>query len=94
MSVCVTDDVVLPWYFSFVLDVMWDLSADIARVFKLTRGSLSPVGTDDGGCEMVTSKSCSLAMGGLICFPGGKRQIITSAGCLVGASGINPVVVP
>ena len=35
--ICVTDLVVLPLYFSF-MDMMCDLSANIARVFK----SLSP----------------------------------------------------
>ena len=33
VSVCVADDVILPWYFSF-MDVMCDLSANIAGVFK------------------------------------------------------------
>ena len=53
----ITDDVVLPWYFSF-MDMTHYLSANIARVFNLIRRSLSPVGSD-GGCGMVTSKSCS-----------------------------------
>ena len=38
--VCVADDAVLPRYFSFV-DVLCDLSANIARVFKSIRRSLS-----------------------------------------------------
>ena len=57
VSLSVADDVVLPRYFSFI-DVMCDLSANIARVFKSIRRSLSPVDTG-GGCGMVTSKSKS-----------------------------------
>ena len=89
VSVCVEDDVVLPWYFSF-MDVMCDLSANSARVFKSIRRSLSPVGTG-GGCGMVTSKSYSFAMGWFACFAGGDRRIIISAGRLVSASAISPV---
>ena len=71
-------------YVSFIEELMCDLSAKVARwVFKLIRRSLSPVGTN-GGCGMVTSNSCSLAMGWFVYF-------IISAGPLVGASGINPV---
>ena len=88
VSVCVADDVVFPWYFSF-MDVMCDLSAYDARFFKSIRRSF-PVGID-GGCGMVTSKSCSLVMGRFVCFAGGDRRIMMSAGRLVGASGINPV---
>ena len=92
-SVCVVDDVILPWYFSF-MEVMCDLSANIARVFKSIRHSDSPVGTG-GGCGMVTSKSCSFAMDWLVCFASGdsisRRIIISAAGRLVGASGISPV---
>ena len=72
---------------------MCGLSANIARGFKLTRCSLSPVGTD-GGYSMVTSKksSCSLATGWFICFASSERQIIiSSAGHFVGKSRINPV---
>ena len=54
VSICVPDDIILPWYFSF-MNVMCDLSKNIARAFKLISHSLSPVGTD-GGCCMVTSK--------------------------------------
>ena len=90
MSVCVADDVVLPWCFSF-MDVMCDVSANIARVFKSIRGSLSPVVCTDGGCGMVTCKSCSLAIGCFLCSAGGERWIIISAGRLVGAFGINPI---
>ena len=82
-----------------------DLSASDARVFKLIRCSLSPVGASGGcgivemskgctfamGCGMVMSKSCSFAMGWFVCFVCGDRQIIASAGRLVGASGIDPV---
>ena len=47
VSICVVDDVV-PWYFSF-MDMMCNLSANIARAFKLIRSPfLSPVGTDGG----------------------------------------------
>ena len=88
VSVCVADDVVLPWYLSF-MDVMCDLSAKIAMVFNLIRRSLSPVGvcTDSG----YGSKSCSLAMGLFVCFAGGERWIIIAAGSLIAASRINPV---
>ena len=65
------------------MDMMRDLSANIARVFKLIRRSLSPVGTD-GGWGMVTPRSCSFAMGRFVCFAGGERQISA------GASGIDP----
>ena len=61
VAVCVADDVVLPWYFS-LMDMMCDLSANIARVFNPIRPSLSPVGTD-GGYRVVSFKSCSLAHG-------------------------------
>ena len=60
------DDVVLPWYFSF-MDMIRYLPANIARVPKLIRCSLSPVGSD-GGCGMVTSKSCSWSMSWFVCF--------------------------
>ena len=43
--VCAADDAALPWCFSF-MDVMRDLSAKSARVFKLIRWSLSPAGAD------------------------------------------------
>ena len=36
VSVCVADDIVLLWYFSF-MDVMCDLLADITRIFKSSR---------------------------------------------------------
>ncbi len=48
VSICVADDVVLPWHFSF-MDAMCDLSAKIARVFKLIRCSSSPVGAVSDG---------------------------------------------
>ena len=54
----VEDDAILPWGFS-IMDVVCDLSANIGRVFKSIRCSLSPVGTD-GGVGMITSKSCGL----------------------------------
>ena len=89
--VCVPDGVVLPWYFSFV-EVMCDnLSANIARVFKLIRHSLGPVGTD-GGCGMVASKSCSLAMGWFICFAHGEKRIVISAGRLVLGAGLGLIL--
>ena len=69
---------------------MCDLSPNVARVFKLIRRSLSPVGTH-GGCGMVTSKSCSFAMGCFVCIAGGDGRIIISASHLVGTSGISPV---
>ena len=41
---------------------------------------------------IVTSKSCSLAMGCFVCFASSEWQIIILAGCLVlGESAINPV---
>ena len=91
VSVCVADDVVLPWCFS-LMDVRCDLSAKNARVFGLIRRSLSPGGTDsDGGCGMVMSRSCSFAVGFPVCLAGGERRIIISAGRLAGASGMSPV---
>ncbi len=91
VSVCVADDVVLPWYFSF-MDVRCDLSAKNARVFGLIRRSLSPGGTgSDGGCGIVMSSSCSFAVGFPVCLAGGERRIIISAGRLAGASGMSPV---
>ena len=61
------------------MDGVCDLSANIVRVFKSIRRSLSPADTD-GGCGMVTSKSCSLAMSWFVCFASGERRIIISAG--------------
>ena len=59
---------------------------------KLIRRSLSPVDAD-GGCGMVTSNSCNLAMGWFVCFAGGNRLISISAAAsrLVGTSGLSPV---
>ena len=37
------------------------------------------------------SRSCSFATGWFVCFAGGERRIIVSAGRLVGASGMSPV---
>ena len=53
VSVCVADDVVLPWYLSF-MDARCDLSAKIARCSGLIRRSLSPCGgtVSDGGWGM------------------------------------------
>ena len=77
------------------MDAMCDLSANIARFFKLIRRSWSPLGgctVSDGGWGIVMSRRCSLATGWFVCFPdGGERRIMMSAGCLVGASGISPV---
>ena len=51
VSVCVADGhFLLPWYFSF-MDVMCNLSSNIARIIKSIRCSLSPVGAD-GGCGL------------------------------------------
>lgn len=84
MSICVADDVFFPWYFSF-MDLRCDLSAKIARCFN-------PGGTvRDGGWGIVMSRSCSLVTGWLVCFVGGDRRIMMSAGLFVGASGISPV---
>jgi hypothetical protein len=92
VSICVADVVVLPWYLSF-MDAMCDLSAYNARVFKLIRRSSSPAGSTvrDGGCGIVMSRSCSLATGWFVCFAGGERRIMMSAGRLVGASGMSPI---
>ena len=91
VSVCVADDVVLPWYFSF-MDVRCDLSASVARVSGLIRRSSSPWGVvEDGGCGIVMSSSWSFVIGWFVCFAGGDRRIIMSAGLLVGASGMSPV---
>ena len=64
VSVCVADDVVLPWYLSF-MDAMCDLSANNARFSGSIRRSLSPcLGTvSDGGCGIVMSRSWSFAIG-------------------------------
>lgn len=70
---------------------MFNLSANVARVFKLNICSLIPVGTiNEWG--MVISRSCSFGMGRFFCVAGDERQIIMSAGPLRGASGINPAV--
>ena len=91
VSICVADDVVLPWYLSF-MDAMCDLSAWNARFFESIRQLLSPFGTIvDGGWGMVIFRSCSFAIGWFVCFAGGERRIMMSAGRLVGASGMSPV---
>ena len=73
------------------MDGMCDLSAKSARVSKLIRCLLSPAGAD-GGCGVVmSSKSCTLAVGWFVCFAGSERRINVSAGLLVGVSGISPV---
>ena len=87
--VCGADDIILPWYFSF-MEVMCDLSASIASIFKSIRCSLSPVGTG-GGCGIVTSKTCSFVMDWFVCFASGDRRIGISAGPLMDASGISPI---
>jgi hypothetical protein len=93
VSICVADVVVFPWCFSF-MDAMCYLSAKNTRVFKLIRRSSSPWGgaVSDGGCwGTVMSRSCSFATGWFVCFAGGERRIMMSAGRLAGASGMSPV---
>jgi hypothetical protein len=92
VSICGADVVVFPWHFSF-MDAMCDLSAKNARVFKLIRRSSSPWGgaVSDGGWGVAMSRSCSFATGWFVCFAGGERRIMMSAGRLAGASGMSPV---
>ena len=45
---------------------------------------------NDGGCGIVMSRSCDFTTGWFVCFVGGERRIMMSAGCLVGASGMSP----
>jgi hypothetical protein len=92
VSVCVDDDVVLPWYLSF-MDAMCDLSAYNARFFGSIRRSLFPIGGtgNDGGCGIVMSRSCNFTTGWFVCFVGGERRIMMSAGRFVGASGMSPI---
>jgi hypothetical protein len=92
VSICVADDVIFPWYFSF-MDLRCDLSAKIAKCFKsIVLCSLNPEGTvRDGGWGIVMSRSWSLVTGWLVCFVGGDKHIMMSAGCLGGSSGISPV---
>jgi hypothetical protein len=92
VSICVADVVVFPWHFSF-MDAMCDLSAKNARVFKLIRLSSSLWGgtVSDGGWGAAMSRSCGFATGWFVCFAGGERRIMMSAGRLPGASGMSPV---
>jgi hypothetical protein len=45
----------------------------------------------DGGCDVVTPRTCSLAIGWFLCFASSKVLIFLSAGHPEGASEINPV---
>jgi hypothetical protein len=94
VSICVADVVVFPWYFSF-MDAMCDLSANSnARGFQVDQTFVESMGdaVRDGGWGAAMSRSCSFVTGWFfVCFAGGERQIMMSAGRLAGASGMSPV---
>jgi hypothetical protein len=46
---------------------------------------------NDDGWGIVMSRSCNFRTGWFVCFVGGERRIMISAGRLVGASGMSPI---